>query len=357
MLRKQEQLIANRGLGDPMNIEAIQNDNQIFLSDLENQSLNNLGIVHLPENPPFEIHPYKDTLQLQNFNKYIIGTFPPISYVYDIIPTIQRLNQPQIGNGRRIPRPGFPFFHGNRQLMWDYLLSPDEIIELPNDRQLVRNYLIDKLNQMSINYGDIIDSMQRNLYENRYKGSDNLLKNISFNKELICHIFSNKSARYLLFNTASIYGLSGIEFDNNGFINIDSDAKAFDLFVRILQEHGYLIELRISIGVNVQFPWTPIIDLTDSEKSTKIAFEMKIINPNGNSLNLCNNFELGSERDFIVITPFSPAVAQRVNLLAGNPIVANYLAINQGQDTKQMLFLVYQDFRNSNWEDLFNYNQ
>ena len=163
-------------------------------------------------------------------------------------------------------------------------------------------------------------------------------------------------AKYLLFNTSSIYGVSGMQYEENGLIDLHSDAKAFDLFIRSLQEFGYDVALRINDGANMLYPWIPISNLNNEQRSTKIAFELRIINPHGNQLNICENFEEGSEREYIVITPYSPAVAQRVNLLAGNPIVANYLANNPGENTKQMLCRVYQDFRHNNWNDLFNYN-
>ena len=357
MLRENIDLITKRKLNYPISREDILKDNKLFLNELHKHSLNNNVEAHLPENSPFEIHPYKKALQLQNFEKYIIGTFPPISYVYDLIPSIKKLKQPLIGNGRIIPKPGFPFFHGNRKLMWDYLLTIIELEEMPNNRLLIKDFLIKKLNEMSINYCDIIDSCQRELFDNRYKGSDYLLKNISPNFDLIFHILSNKHAKYLLFNTSSIYGISGIQIENNGNIDLNTDAKAFDLFIRTLQGLGYKIELRIKEGSEGFFPWTKISDLSNENKSTKIAFELKIINPKGNDLNICNDFEQGSERIFIVITPFSPAVAQRTNLLSGNPIVENYLTINQIGNTKQMLYRIYQDFRNNNWSELFNYNK
>jgi hypothetical protein len=147
-----------------------------------------------------------------------------------------------------------------------------------------------------------------------------------------------------------------MQFDENGLIDLNSDAKAFDLFLRCLQEFGYKFEIRMSDPENLIFPWTPISNLNIKQKSTKIAFELRIMNPLGNKLNIFNEFEQGTSREFIVITPFSPAVAQRINLLAGNPIVANYLANNQQENTRQMLYKIYQDFRNNNWNDLFNYN-
>ncbi len=126
-----------------------------------------------------------------------------------------------------------------------------------------------------------------------------MLRNISINNELIKHILSNNFAKYLLFNTTSIYGLGGIQFDENGLIDLDSDAKAFDLFIRSLQRFGYEIELRINEGGNMMFPWTLISNLDVNQRATKIAFELRIKNPVGNELNICRNFEEGCERVFI----------------------------------------------------------
>lgn len=358
MLRVKNELILNRGLTIPTNIEGVLNDNQSFLIDLRNQLINNEGIVYLPENSPFEIHPYKATIELQYIDKYIIGTFPPISYVYDLIPAIKQLHQPYNANGRTLAKPGFPFFHGNRKLMWDYLLTRNEYNNIPNNRNDIPNFLSGILLQTELNYADIIDSCQRQLEINRYKGSDNLLYNINFNKDLLSHLLSNNCSQYLLFNTASIYGNNGLEYDNNGLVSLDSDAKAFDLFLRAIQEIGYDIEMRINNGRNpmTYFPWTSIKNLNLDQRKNKIAFELKIINPIDSNIEFSQNFNGGDEKSFVVITPFSPAVAQRRNILAGNPIVNNWLASNNGSNTKDMLFDIYHAFRSGNWDFLFNLN-
>lgn len=360
ILRKNEQLLINRELPPEITNELILEDNNNFLENLTNNAFLQRGrqITHLPDTTPFELHPYKNLMQLGQFEKYIIGTFPPISYVYDLLENIDIIRQPLNANNRKIPKPGFPFYHGNKKLMWDYLLTEDEQEEMPVQRIDIRNYLIEKLHEININYADIIDSTQRRLLENRYKGSDNLLYNLTINLDLIQHILSNKQCKYLLFNTASIYGIAGINLID-GYIDLEEDAKSFDLYVRALQELGYIIQIRLHNGINhdLFFQWTNISDLNLQQRSTKIAFELKVINPVDNPSDFCNTFEAGSYKEFIVITPFSPAVAQRVNLLAGNPTVASWLQLNPNSDTRDMLFQIYQNFRLGNWNTLFEMNQ
>ena len=63
-------------------------DENAYLNNI--QEANNDLINHLlaynfvlPAETPVEIHPYIDTFELRDYDKYIIGTFPPISYLND----------------------------------------------------------------------------------------------------------------------------------------------------------------------------------------------------------------------------------------------------------------------------------
>ncbi len=363
MIRYNQTLLLNRGLPLTPTSTDIINDNLNFINNLDNDAIEVAGIriSNLPPNPPFEIHPYKNNTTLSPFEKYIIGTFPPISYVYDILINLSKIKQPigeNIGE-RKLPRPGFSFFHGNKKLMWDFLLTNLECVNMPINRNDIPAYLSNILTLSEINYGDIIDSCQRKLKNNRYKGNDNLLHNIDINKDLLRHILSSNCSRYLLFNTASIYGNGGLSFNDNGLVCLESDAKAFDLFIRAIQDVGYDIQIRVNEGENIEtyFPWTSISNLNLNQRKNKIAFELKIINPTNNNIDFCQSFKKGDEKSLIIITPFSPAVAERRNVLAGNPIVNNWLNMNNGRNTKNMLFEIYQAFRNGNWNFLFNLNQ
>ena len=79
-------LITDRGLYQntiACNQAAISDDNTNF----KNQIIAAIagGNAMLPMNPGFELHPYKGQLAFTNQSKTIIGTFPPISYLIDVL--------------------------------------------------------------------------------------------------------------------------------------------------------------------------------------------------------------------------------------------------------------------------------
>jgi hypothetical protein len=364
MLKINLPLIAARGIivpvgGVPAN--AIVGDNSTFVNAL----LGSLGV--LPTNPPFEIHPYKEMLPLRNYRNYIIGTYPPISYILDRpelsqvgIPVLQ---QPPGAGGFPINRPWIPFYHGNKGSMWNFLLTNIEMATLentvneynPNNRINARQFLTGFLNRCKISYADIIDSTQRMLNVNsRYDASDNNLYNIGPNYDLIRHLLTNSCPNNLLFNTSSIFGNSGVQIDGAGLVNVNDNTKAFDLFVRCCHELGFIIEVQVQHGnPATQFVWTNIVDLQPHQRKNKIIFEMKIINPNPIPNMVFANFHSGASKTFTVVTPFSPAAVNRGRLMS-NSIVQNYI-LNGGTPT-QLLTLAYQCFRNNNFAPLYNIN-
>jgi hypothetical protein len=360
MLRRNDELIINRGIVGEFNFssERIRIDNTNFINSLINVvNLQNNGLVavNLPIHPPFEIHPYKSVIQLNNFDKYIIGTFPPISYLYDIpeilAAGINCIRQPN-PSVRKIQSSQIPFYHGNRNLMWDYFLTSLELDLLPDDRNNAKLYLINKLFESSTNYADIIDSTQRSLENSKYNGRDKQLHNICINHDLIHDIlFVNSRAEFLLFNTASIYSNNGINYENG---NIDiSEVKSFDLFVRGCQLLDLDVEIRVNHGMpDVHYPWTNINLLPINQRKNKLIFEMKVKRKSNNNERIPSSY---NEKIFTVVTPFSPAVAIRVNLLQGNPIVLNWQMMNNG-NAITMLADIYQSFRWNNFTSLYNYN-
>lgn len=363
MLKTNNPLILSRGLQIPLacNAPPILGDNLAFINNL----ITTLG--QLPANPPFEIHPYKQDFPLQAFEMYIIGTFPPISYILDKPPLvaagITNLQQPIGAGGQVINFPWIPFYHGNQGSMWDFLLTPLEMAELTairnaaNGRQNAKNYLINFLVQNKINYADIIETAQRTLSDQgRYDGKDNNLNNICLNKELICHILSNHNAKLLLFNTSSIFSNTGIPYDANGLVKaFNNNTKSFDLFIRQCQELGLEIKIRIQQGnPAIFYDWTNISLLTLVQRRTKIAFEIKIKNPISNRKLDCD-FKSGEEKTFTVITPFSPAAVNR-GRTRSNRIVRNWLLSNFGQTPSSLLTSVYQNFRNVILLPIYNLN-
>jgi hypothetical protein len=349
MIRKKDNLLINRGI-NPLNfgLNDIINDNVNFINSMNLIAQNSI----LPINSPFEAHPYSHLMNYNNeYELFIMGTFPPISYLYDTCPNI--INLRKVVQGRKIPKSQFPFFHGNKNLMWDYFLTPIEKNNLDIlNRNFKPQFLTNKLAQSKINYGDLIEFCQR---ENDYNANDINLYNIIINERLIKGLFNNKQAKYILFNTSSIYNKNGISIDNiTGFIDIENSISAFDLFIFNLQKYNFEIEVRINIGL-VIFPWTPINNLPLDHRCHKLAFELKI--KNINSIEFENLLKIDEERIFNICTPLSPAVAHRYpNNLSTNPIIANWLINNPGMLPKDFLYNVYQNFRNSNWNALYSLN-
>ena len=78
MVRKKDNLLINRGI-NPLNfgLNDIINDNNIFINSMNLIAQNSI----LPINPPFEAHPYSHLINYNNeYESFIMGTFPPISY-------------------------------------------------------------------------------------------------------------------------------------------------------------------------------------------------------------------------------------------------------------------------------------
>ena len=360
MLKRDDALIIGRGIPAGINCLApnIALDNAAFIAALVAQGVPN---PNLPPNPPFEIHPYKPLFPLQNFEKYIIGTFPPISYVLDrlliINPGITSLNQP--GGAHYTNAPIIPFYHGNNNSMWPYLLTPPEwaglvAVGLKNNK---RTFLINKLIDIGINYGDIIDSTQRRLTNGNYNASDNNLYNICINNDLICHILTNPNAKYLLFNTASVFTAGGL-INVAGLVNVNLNTKSFDLFIRGCQEMGYKVELRIAAGIPATiFPWTNINALLPNQRMNKIAFEIRITNPDGNSKGVCNSFKTGQSKILTVIVGPFPAPFVAGVALAHNAQCIAWIHLNPDAINNDFIINIYKGFRNGNWPDLYGMNQ
>src|SRR5690606_42030388 len=79
----------------------------------------------LPAIPPIEIHPYSYNEHNLGYDKMIIGTFPPISYLLDNNNLAQQLHLINLNN-RVITRPLVPFYFGKCVVMYVfYLLGTD----------------------------------------------------------------------------------------------------------------------------------------------------------------------------------------------------------------------------------------
>ncbi len=360
MLKRDNNLIVNRGLNPLIvacNTQHIANDTQHFIDNLAIDGI-------LPPNPPFELHPYIPELPLENHEKYIIGTFPPISYILDH----PDINIPIID----IPaRPWVPFYHGNRGSMWEYLLTNQEyaeleaIIPLPNNlnpapaRIAAKKFLIAFLRKEKINYSDIIQSVQRV----QYNANDTGLRNICINKQLICHILNNENSKYLLFNTGSTFRATGLNIHQNaninglaGNVNVNQ-SQAFDLFVRGCHDMGLTVAIRILHGPTLPFNWTTINILNtpflQAQMHNKVTFEIQISNPNNLKLS-CGEFK--SPKILTVITGPSPSNSA-LRGIANNQNYLNWVMVNAGINQHGFIEFIYQSFRGHiNLDNFYNLN-
>ncbi|MBY0479198.1 MAG: hypothetical protein K2Q24_16235 [Chitinophagaceae bacterium] len=377
MLKRNDDLIINRGL-IPANINCsspqIAADNAAFIATL----IADGGV--LPQHPPFEIHPYLNEFPLQNYEKYIIGTFPPISYLRDhpnpLAPALAALTYPA---GGAIPAPWIPFYHGNRGNMWEYILNAPEYAMLeaivpngvnpPINRVDAKNYLVNFLNTNEINYSDIILSAQREAYNANDKG----LYNICVNKELICHVLGNDNVKAVMFNTGSTFRQIGLKLNQlnrrpqdgaPGTVYVSGDnTSSFDLFVRGCQEMNLKVEIRINAGIAPNFGWTEISSVNavflNNNLSSKLVFEMKISETKSGDSE-CSEFS--GEKILTVLTPVSPAAVRRGmtkrNLVIQTWALHNGIPANLITHHTVISFLkyVYVQFRNGNFTLLYQYN-
>lgn len=299
----------------------IQQSNLNFLNNLTNNQF------ALPQETPIEIHPYLNEFQLQDYDKYIIGTFPPISYVRDLL-NIQN------GVGNIPSKPMIPFFHGNDGNMWKVFFNPQEIEQIglgfnhQNINRLIQKELIrEKLHQMTINYSDVIYSTKRRVYST----NDKELHNIVPNFNLITHILKNKNAKYLNFNTSTIFNNQqlGVNPNNHGVLiagELKENCHAYNLFIKILEKLGFKLEVDLLndegwITINQE----NAILLNDSYRY-KAYSKLRISTKNKLTIE-SDSFE-NFEKELIIITGPSPSAQANVPM-GGNLVYQNWHGMEQ----------------------------
>jgi len=186
--------------------------------------------------PAPERHPYKDELVLnKNFKKYIIGTFPPHTYQADLFGGLTYCS------GKKVSKPKIPFYHGNREMFWKYLLGEELFNSLDTDRLKRKIQIIEFLKMNKINYADIIDYCQRR----EYNSNDSNLYNIILNNDLVQLLSSNNNDDILLvFNTGSFFTSKGMNFRVR-IKAFDPKSYVFDMFVYLLIENGSKVKVQI----------------------------------------------------------------------------------------------------------------
>lgn len=302
----------------------------------------------LPSEPMFEKHPYLDDFELQDYQKYIIGTFPPISYIYD--------HPLMIDNHiRQNERPQIPAFHGNMNSMWQYFLNDGEL-EILNDllfeelRYEAKDYIYERLNELSINYSDIIKNTRRKAYN----ANDDGLYNINPNLDLLLQILKNDNAKYLNFNSSTVFNVSKalINVNNYGALlggNIKDYPNSFSLFLLTLQRLGFQLELSFNNQNYIVNQQNAV--LLNMIFKAKVLIRLRI---SIDFLNLKNNEFKNVNKEFIIITTPSPSNGANTALV-GNPVYQNWLQ-NQPNNIQNPTIKfrkhIYELFRNNHWEEL-----
>lgn len=352
-------LLTARGINNSVSCghNSISQDSNLFVDQIIGAIENNSSV--LPVNPGFESHPYKGVLDNQEARKYIIGTFPPISYLIDTIRDrdypLHRLKQPTYPH-QVIDEPQVPFFHGNVSGLWSVILSDIELSELKRIRSLNRNnartFLINWLLDNDIYYDDIILNTQRKL--GKLKPSDNKgytyedvnLLHICPDIHLIKKVVTNSNLDVICFTNGMTFRTAGLKVSNHGIVET-KNSDALSIFLRACQNIGFNLEIQCL----PYFDWTPIRNLTDAQKRTKLIFKLRIRKTNQCTDSLFDNFE---EKIFSVLTPYSPAAHGKIE---SHPIVLalkNHFGVNN--TAPGLLPKIYEMFRKNTYTDLYQFN-
>ena len=300
----------------------IQPQNLIFLNNLANNQF------VLPAATPIEIHPYLNEFQLQDYDKYIIGTFPPISYVRDLLDI-------QNGVGNIPSKPMVPFFHGNDCNMWRLFFNEQEQLEIglfnnnnADAFRLIQKEIIKEiLNQKKINYTDIIYSTKRT----DYNPNDQALRNIVPNINLITHILKNKNAKYLNFNTSTIFNNQklGVNPNNHGVLiagELKENYHAYNLFIKTLEKLGFKLEVNLlDDGGWISINQENAVLLNENYRYKAFS---KLRISTINKVNVESDSFENFEKELIIITGPSPSPQANV-AMGGNLVYQNWHGMEQ----------------------------
>lgn len=352
-------LLTARGINNNVTCghNSIAQDSDLFIEEIIGAIANNSSV--LPINPGFELHPYKGVLQNIEAVKYIIGTFPPLSYLIDSIRernlNITTLKQPTHPH-QKIDEPQIPFFHGNVSGLWSVLFTEAELSELKRigslNRYEAKEFLINWLNENGIYYDDIILYTQRKL--GKLKPSNNLgytyedvnLLHICPDVNLIIRVLTNQELRVICFTNGMTFRTNGLIISDSGLIEA-KNSDALSLFLRACQNIGLKIEMQCM----PHFDWTVLGNLTEIQKRTKLIFALRFTKTNQCNNPLFVNFE---QKIITVLTPFSPAAHGKIE---SHPIVISmkqHYGVNFS--APKLLPRIYEKFRNNTYQDLYQYN-
>ncbi len=301
----------------------------------------NLPSIAFPEE-----HPYPP-ISNHHWSTYIIGTNPPVNYLCDLAELQIPLFLP---NGKKLDRPSIPFYHGNKNSLWDHLDS-DLIPEKIQDRNIVATQIKTWLENNNINYLDIIKQCQRKTkYEKKkkrykhYSSSDECYRNILPNlSEIIKLLNTDVSDVLILANTSSTF-YNGLKFFKNGSIN-NSKNNAFDMLIEVSQKLNYHISFALKNEVWIDLLSKNASKISDAFKN-KVIFYIKINN-----------------KKFIAVAGPSPSNANSRRrkepecfLLYCNKIYGGYNELQKDNYWCEFKKYIYKNAIKHNYNDLWELN-
>ncbi len=350
-------LLNARGIANSIscNNNSIKLESDLFIKEIINKISNNSSV--LPLNPGFEVHPYKGILKNIESQKYIIGTFPPISYLIDSIRNqnvnISALKQPTCPH-QKIDEPKIPFFHGNVSGLWSALFSDKDLFELKSkgNRFEAKEFIINWLIENNIYYDDIIQSTQRKLGQIKpnknlgYTPEDVNLYHICPNINLICKVLTNQELQVVCFTNGMMFRTKGLIVLDSGLVDT-KNSDGLSIFLRACQNIGLKIEMQCL----PYFDWIDIEDLNEIQKRTKLIFKLRFSKTNSCHEAKFLNFE---EKTITILVPFSPAAHGKIE---SHPIVISMKEhFGAKLSASKLLSKIYEKFRNDSFEELYQYN-
>jgi hypothetical protein len=306
----------------------------------------------LPEDvPPFEKHPYLETLDPQSTaTGLMIGTFPPITYLCNLL-NIDELSFNGISS-RGLKRPILNYFHGNKGTFWRFTpINFDQIqhAHINEQPQLIKNALCEH----GILYTDIIKYTQRKLtskdsIDEKYDADDKKLTSIIINKDIFSFLFKSNLINRLYFTNACFFVTSNPLFHTDNQLKLKEN-DAFSLFIKAALDEGIILEYKlwdseiwVEINENMKSPQHR--KMINNQLKTKVVLRLKLT-------------KNGVSKIYEVCSSASPASINRNAHL--NPCCLIYGDLNnlQGvQRATELLRTVLLNFFNNNLNELAQYN-
>jgi hypothetical protein len=311
----------------------------------------------LPVVPPFEKHPYLETLDpLSTATGLMIGTFPPITHLCDLL-NIEKLTL-QGKSSRGLKRPALNYFHGNKGTFWDFSPFDFSAILTNNSREESKRLLKLELSNRNVIYTDIIKYCQRILGKTekgklKYTANDTDLQSLFLNETIVDFLFTNRNINRLYFTNSYLFGQGGSFFNKHGQYSLSKN-DAFQLFLKALQNNEIKIELFIP---NSEFDWLQINEDESMSKNKRIFLNKILTNKAFAKIRITKGVHV---KCFEIASSVSPAATGETRTTSqNNQCVVNYSTINNcplKDSPKLLLMASLNAFFNDQLISLAQYN-